>query len=65
MSSLFLLIPLSIVLISIAICVFIWAVKNRQFEDLDKEAHRILFDDDDKEPEDPAKKRQGKGAGRE
>ena len=60
MSSLFLLIPLSIVLISIAICVFIWAVRNRQFEDLDKEAHRILFDDDDQEPRDPDRNQRDK-----
>lgn len=55
MESLFLLIPLSIILISIAICIFIWAVKNRQFEDLDKEAHSILFDDDNNERQQDSK----------
>lgn len=40
------LIPLSIVLVVIALRAFIWAIRSRQFEDLDKEASRILFDDD-------------------
>ncbi len=47
MEILYILIPLSIILIGIAIRVFIWAVKNDQFEDLDGPAHRILYDDDD------------------
>lgn len=47
MEILYILIPLSIVLIGIAIRVFIWAVKNDQFEDLDGPAHRILYDDDE------------------
>ena len=46
MEILYILIPLSIILIGIAIKVFIWAVKNDQFEDLDGPAHRILYDDD-------------------
>ena len=46
MESLFLLIPMSMLLILLASGVFIWSVRNRQFEDLDKEAHSILFDDE-------------------
>ena len=46
MTSIFLLVPLALVLLGIAIWAFVWAVRNGQFEDLDTEASRILFDDD-------------------
>lgn len=42
MSILFVLIPLSLVLLLIAIWGFFWMVKNRQFDDLDSVAWRIL-----------------------
>jgi len=47
MESLFLLVPMSLLLMTIALSIFVWSVKNRQYDDLDKEAHSILFDDDD------------------
>ena len=34
-------------LIGLAIAIFFWAVKSKQFDDLDSPAHRILFDDDE------------------
>ena len=43
----YILIPLSIVLITIAVTVLFWAIKSGQFDDMDSPAHRILFDDDD------------------
>ncbi|VUD52359.1 hypothetical protein TDB9533_01614 [Thalassocella blandensis] len=46
MESLYLLIPLAIVIVAIAVGVFFWAVKSGQFDDLDTEAKRILFDND-------------------
>ncbi|WP_370979089.1 cbb3-type cytochrome oxidase assembly protein CcoS [Agaribacterium sp. ZY112] len=46
MESLFILIPIAIVIVAIAVFVFFWAVKNGQFEDLDTEAKRILFDNE-------------------
>jgi len=46
MDILYLLIPLTILLITGAIVAFIWSVKNGQFDDLDSPAHRILFEDD-------------------
>jgi cbb3-type cytochrome oxidase maturation protein len=46
MTILLVLIPLGIVLLAVAVAVFIWAVRNGQFEDLEGEAERILFDDD-------------------
>lgn len=50
MSILFLLIPLSLILLGLAVWAFFWAVRNDQFEDLEGPAYRILFDDDDLPP---------------
>jgi len=47
MEILYLLIPLGILILGMAIGAFIWAVKSGQFEDLQGPAHRILMDDDD------------------
>ena len=44
MESLYLLIPLSVVLTIAIGAVFWWAVKSGQFEDLEGPAHRILMD---------------------
>ncbi|MCW8092369.1 cbb3-type cytochrome oxidase assembly protein CcoS [Alteromonas sp. ASW11-130] len=46
MSIIYVLIPLAVVIIAIAIAVFFWAVKSNQFEDLDRQGYNILFDDD-------------------
>ena len=47
MDSLFLLIPVSLILLAIAIWGFFWAVNHDQFDDMDSPATRILFDDDE------------------
>ncbi|MBL6715155.1 MAG: cbb3-type cytochrome oxidase assembly protein CcoS [Pseudomonadales bacterium] len=46
MESLIVLIPLSVVLVLVALKAFLWAAKSGQFEDLDREAARILEEDD-------------------
>lgn len=46
MEILYVLIPLSIVLVTLAVFVFSWAVKSGQFDDLEGPAHSILYDDD-------------------
>jgi len=46
MESLFLLIPLSIVLVLLIGAVLAWAVLSGQFEDLEAEGQRILDDRD-------------------
>lgn len=46
MDILFLLIPLSIIILIVAIWMFIWAVKSGQFEDMEGPAYRIIMDDD-------------------
>lgn len=47
MNILYLLIPLSLVILGFAIWAFIWAIRSGQFEDMEGPAHRILMDDDD------------------
>ena len=47
MEILFLLIPVSLVLLGIAVWAFFWAVRSGQFDDLDSPAYRILMDDED------------------
>lgn len=47
MDIIYALVPLSILLITIAILIFNWAVKNGQFDDLDSPSHKILYDDDE------------------
>jgi cbb3-type cytochrome oxidase maturation protein len=46
MNILLLLIPISLVLLGVAIAAFVWAVKRGQFDDLDTPALDILEDDD-------------------
>lgn len=45
MEVLFILIPLSVILIAFALWSFVWSVKNDQFEDLDRQGWSILFDE--------------------
>jgi cbb3-type cytochrome oxidase maturation protein len=45
MNIIFFLIPISLLLLAIIIGLFFWASRNRQFDDLESPAHRILFDD--------------------
>ncbi|MFH0258522.1 cbb3-type cytochrome oxidase assembly protein CcoS [Vibrio rumoiensis] len=47
MASLYLLIPIAIIFVCLAVALFIWAVKTDQFDDLDRQGHSILFDDSD------------------
>ncbi len=46
MDILYLLIPISMVLVALIALVLLWAVRNGQFEDMEGPAHRILMDDD-------------------
>jgi cbb3-type cytochrome oxidase maturation protein len=45
MDSLYLLIPLSIVLVLVIGAVLVWSVMSGQFDDLDAEGRRILDED--------------------
>jgi cbb3-type cytochrome oxidase maturation protein len=44
--SLYFLIPIAVVFVALAIKVFFWAVNNGQYDDLETEGRRILFEDD-------------------
>ncbi len=46
MTALLFLIPAALLLGFCGLLAFIWATKNGQYDDLDGEAHRILFDED-------------------
>ena len=47
MESLYFLIPLSFIVVALGIWLFFWAVNSGQYDDLDGEAERILFDEPD------------------
>lgn len=55
MDSLYFLIPLALILTGLAIKFLFWAVNSGQYDDLDTEAHRILFDEDllERKPDKP------------
>ncbi|WP_375054858.1 cbb3-type cytochrome oxidase assembly protein CcoS [Zobellella sp. DQSA1] len=42
----YLIIPIAMIFVVIAIALFFWSVKSDQFEDLDRQGSNILFDDD-------------------
>jgi cbb3-type cytochrome oxidase maturation protein len=55
MESLFILIPVAMIFCGLAVWAYLWAIDSGQYDDLDKESHRILFDDD-KQVDKPADK---------
>lgn len=46
MSIIYVLIPIAMLFVLIAVGIFFWAVKSEQFDDLDRQSMSILFDDD-------------------
>ncbi len=46
MSIIYVLIPIAIIIVAVAVVIFFWAVRSNQFEDLDRQGYSILFDDD-------------------
>ena len=55
MESMYILVPLSLILGALIIYFFWWSGKSGQFDDLEGPAHRILMDDDSyREPERPS-----------
>ena len=45
MEIVFVLVPVSLLIVVVALWAFVWSVRNDQYDDLDKEAYRILFDE--------------------
>ena len=46
MDILYLLIPITLALLTLAIVLFYWTIKSGQYDDLDSQAYRILFEDE-------------------
>lgn len=63
MSILLLLIPLSLVLLVVAVWAFVWAVRKGQFDDLDTPALDILREDEPPRAEPPRTQEPPRDAG--
>lgn len=50
MSILYVLIPLAVMLLALAIWALLWAIKNGQFDDLETHGWSVVLDDDQKPP---------------
>ena len=50
MEIIYVLIPIAMIFVAIAITVFFWAVKSEQFDDLDRQSVSILFDENVDKP---------------
>ncbi len=57
METIFVLLPLALLIAAIAVGLFVWAATTGQFDDLETPAVRVLFDD-----EEPVAPRRGQGA---
>ena len=50
MSMLYVLIPLAVLLLAVAVWAMLWAIKNGQFDDLESHGWSVVLDDDQKPP---------------
>jgi cbb3-type cytochrome oxidase maturation protein len=50
MSILYVLIPLAVMLLALAVWALLWAIKNGQFDDLESHGWSVVLDDDQKPP---------------
>ena len=50
MSILYVMIPLAVVLLAVAVWALLWAIKNGQFDDLETHGWSVVLDDDQKPP---------------
>jgi cbb3-type cytochrome oxidase maturation protein len=54
---LYVLIPLALVLLAVAVWALIWAIRNGQFDDLESHGWSVVLDDDQRPPPDPEAER--------
>lgn len=47
MPALYVMIPVALLIVGLAVLIFFWAVNSGQYDDMDGPAHSILFDDED------------------
>jgi len=50
MTMLYVLIPLAVVLLAIAVWALLWAIRTGQFDDLESHGWSVVLDDDSKPP---------------
>lgn len=53
MEVIYLLIPISMLLVGVMAWFFLWSVRSGQFDDMEGPAHQILMDDDRPSPGEP------------
>jgi cbb3-type cytochrome oxidase maturation protein len=54
---LYVLIPLALLLLAVAVWALIWAIRNGQFDDLESHGWSVVLDDDQRPPPDPEAER--------
>ena len=50
MSVIYIVLPLALVIVAVAVAAFVWAARRGQFDDLDTPGMRMLHDDDPTPP---------------
>lgn len=53
MSMLYVLIPLALMLLAVAVWALIWAIRTGQFDDLESHGWSVVLDDDQRPPPEP------------
>jgi cbb3-type cytochrome oxidase maturation protein len=53
MSMLYVLIPLALILLAVAVWALIWAIRSGQFDDLESHGWSVVLDDDQRPPPEP------------
>jgi cbb3-type cytochrome oxidase maturation protein len=61
METLYLLIPISVVLVFLIGIAFWWSLRSGQFDDMEGPAYRVVMDDDDSPPRQSADIKPGDG----
>ena len=61
MSMLYVLIPLALMLLAVAVWALIWAIRSGQFDDLESHGWSVVLDDDQRPPPDPDGRSDGDG----
>lgn len=46
MSVIYILLPLGLVIVAVAVCAFVWAARRGQFDDMETPAMRVVLEDD-------------------
>jgi cbb3-type cytochrome oxidase maturation protein len=57
---LYILIPLALMLLSVAVWALVWAIRSGQFDDLESHGWSVVLDDDQKPPGEPDPDEQNK-----